>query len=267
MSDVLYQRGSASIALLLTSLFLTSFGVGGQIAFSMTPATEFVPSTPRSATIKLAAASPAVLAGQIDTMDVSRDAPDFLSEVMDISTASATQTPTISPTPSARPTAKSSPKTSLKPSISPKITLKITVSPKPTASLSPIVKKPISSVSVSPASLSGDVIFDLVNQHRVSIGRPALIKDTVLCSIAQTRAPQVSDELYGGKKMHSGFYALNLPYWATENIAAYATESQTVKWWLSDYIHKKAIEGTATHSCAACSGRFCSQIFTSYVKK
>jgi uncharacterized protein YkwD len=144
----------------------------------------------------------------------------------------------------------------------------LSVSPKPSLSTAPTSRPTASTVvSSSQNSLSGDVIFTLVNQHRATIGKPAFEKHSELCTLAAARAPQVYEELYVTKKLHAGFKALNLPYWATENIAAYQTEAESVRWWLSDYIHKKAIESDAKYSCAACSGRYCSQIFTSFIKK
>ncbi|MDQ3099399.1 MAG: hypothetical protein M3Q44_06655 [bacterium] len=288
MADELFQRGSASIGLLLASLFLTSFGVSGQIVLSLSPATHAPSTASHTASGVVPLPLPAVLAGQIDSMQlVASDTrsiaampTEFLSEVTDIATPSAAPFQTPKVTVSSRASIKA---TSLKkqisifpvvtkfPTLTPTVrpTLKPTIMPttipsvKLTPSTAPMVKK----VSPVVGSLSGDVIFDLINKHRLSIGKPALLKDDALCSIAQNRAPQISDELYGGKKMHSGFYSLALPYWATENIAAYTTEAQAVRWWLSDYIHKKAIESDAKYSCAACTGRFCSQIFTSFVKK
>jgi uncharacterized protein YkwD len=136
-------------------------------------------------------------------------------------------------------------------------TLKITAEPVPTT----VTAKPIS------YSHNGDLVFNLVNQYRESAGKKAFLKDERLCKIAQQRAPQLNEEIFGSKKMHEGFKALQLPYWATENIASYQTEAAIVKWWLGDAIHRRVIDTDYTHSCAACYGKSCSQIFSSFVPK
>lgn len=130
-----------------------------------------------------------------------------------------------------------------------------TQSPEPSAS-------PISTSSSSNA----DILFQMTNDHRASIGKPALEKDERLCKIAEGRAPQVNGELSSGN-LHKGFKELNLPYWATENIASYATMKENFNFLVTDYIHKKAIESDAKYSCTACSGTSCSQIFSSFISK
>jgi uncharacterized protein YkwD len=124
--------------------------------------------------------------------------------------------------------------------------------------------------SSSPVSIAGgsnaDILFQMTNDHRSKIGKPALEKDERLCKIAEGRAPQVNGELSSGN-LHKGFKELNLPYWATENIAAYATMKENFNFLVTDYIHKKAIESDAKYSCTACSGTSCSQIFSSFVSK
>lgn len=109
-------------------------------------------------------------------------------------------------------------------------------------------------------------LFQMVNDHRTGMGLPAFEKDERLCRIAQERAPQINGELNSGN-LHQGFKDLNLSYWATENIAAYSSIDENLKFWLSDYIHKKAIESSNKYSCVACSGSSCSQIFTSFTEK
>jgi uncharacterized protein YkwD len=111
-------------------------------------------------------------------------------------------------------------------------------------------------------------LFQMANEHRKSIGLPAFEKEERICKMAESRAPQVHAEVFGGAgPIHKGFRALNLPYWATENAAAYESVERNFKFWMSDYIHKKAIEGPSKYSCVACSGSSCSQIFTSFIPK
>ncbi len=116
-------------------------------------------------------------------------------------------------------------------------------------------------------SLNADLLFEMANNHRVKIGLSPFEKDDRICKIAQDRGPALQNEIFGSGRMHSGFYALNLPYWATENIAGYNTEEQTFGFWVTDRIHKEAIEGDYKYSCVACYGNFCSQIFTNFAPK
>lgn len=123
-----------------------------------------------------------------------------------------------------------------------------------------------SSTTVPMGNSNSELLFQMVNEYRVTLGLKAFEKDERLCKIAQDRAPQVNNELSGGT-LHKGFKDLNLPYWATENIASYLTIEENLKFWLSDYIHKKAIESDSKYSCISCFGASCSQIFTSFIEK
>lgn len=117
----------------------------------------------------------------------------------------------------------------------------------------------------SPSSNS-ERLFQMINEYRARLGLNVFEKDEKICEYAAKRAPMVNGELANGN-LHQGFRDLNLPYWATENIAAYSTIEENFKFWLSDYIHKKAIESDNKYSCLACDGSSCSQIFTSFVNK
>lgn len=139
---------------------------------------------------------------------------------------------------------------------------KAEASPAPTAT-------PAASSSPAPIALSSanaEILFQMTNDHRAKIGKPALEKEERLCKIAEGRAPMVKTELANGT-LHKGFKELNLPYWATENIAAYSTMNENFNFLVTDYIHKKAIESDAKYSCTACTGTSCSQIFSSFVSK
>jgi len=114
--------------------------------------------------------------------------------------------------------------------------------------------------------LNADFIFSLVNKHRLDIGLPVFQKDDRICHIAQVRAPQISNEILT-RTMHNGFFALNLPYFATENIIAIQTEQEAVNWWLHSPVHRHAIENDYVYSCVACSGKSCSEIFTNFEAK
>lgn len=136
--------------------------------------------------------------------------------------------------------------------------------PSPSPSSTP--KPSPTPLPLSPGNSNSEQLFQMVNDHRAKLGLKTFEKDERLCKIARDRAPQINTELASGA-LHQGFKALNLPYWATENIAAYQTIEDNLKFWLSDYIHKKAIEGDSKYSCLACEGSSCSQIFTSFIKK
>ncbi len=158
---------------------------------------------------------------------------------------------------------------------------KIVVSPPPSASskkgegesVKGEVKSDEKKEEITPKTIvakltdGAEKLFAMVNDHRSKIGLPAFEKDSKVCEMVASRAPQVYDEVFKEGPMHKGFKALNLSYWATENIAAYDTIEKNFDFWLRDDIHRKAIESAAKYSCVACSGTYCSQIFTSFVPK
>lgn len=116
-------------------------------------------------------------------------------------------------------------------------------------------------------SLNADVLFDLVNTYRAKLGLPAFIKDAALCQIAESRKPELMGEIFGGKGIHSGFRARNLPYWATENMKYGPNEQEVLQWWIGSSIHHRALVSDSKYSCSACSGHACIQLFTSYIAK
>ena len=119
-----------------------------------------------------------------------------------------------------------------------------------------------------PGSLNSDLLFDMINNHRASIGLPAYQKDERLCTIARDRGPDLYNEIFVNGNMHAGFYKLNLPYWATENMISLGSEQASFNWWMNSSIHRRAIESSAhTHSCGACYGNSCAQIFTAFQPK
>jgi uncharacterized protein YkwD len=172
------------------------------------------------------------------------------------------------PTPTPEPTETPSP--------TPLPTKKPIVTPLPTPSTSPTPQPPTSTPAPTPVSqgmpalsnggLNADKIFDLVNTHRASLNLAAFQRDDRSCQLAVSRAPEINHEIAAGI-MHQGLHARNLPYWNTENIISINSEEAAVKWWLSDYIHRVAIEGDYKYSCVACSGNSCAQEFTSYQPK
>lgn len=114
-------------------------------------------------------------------------------------------------------------------------------------------------------NLNSDLIFDLTNAHRTSIGKPAFQKDAALCELAKTRSTELHGELFEGKgALHSGLYNRNLPYLVVENAKYGSNEAGTLKWWLNSPVHRASIENNYVYSCVACVGTQCSQLFTSY---
>lgn len=116
-------------------------------------------------------------------------------------------------------------------------------------------------------SLNADLLFDLVNAYRAKLGLPAFIKDAPLCQIAESRKPELMGEIFGGKGIHSGFRARNLPYWATENMKYGPNEQEVLQWWIGSSIHHRALVSDSKYSCSACSGHVCIQLFTNYIAK
>ena len=116
--------------------------------------------------------------------------------------------------------------------------------------------------------LNTDLIFDLINDHRTSKGLPAYQKDDRLCSIAQKRAPQLNNEMFGGGYVHQGFNQMDLDHWITENMVHQPSEQSALNWWLNSSLHRRAVESTShTHSCGICSGNTCIQLFTGWIEK
>jgi uncharacterized protein YkwD len=160
---------------------------------------------------------------------------------LNLTASSAVPSPTLSPTPVDTPT------------------------PVPVNTPKPTITPPTNPPQVT-GGLNADVLFSMVNSHRVSINLPAFQKEDRICSLAESRAPQVGAEIAGGH-MHSGLKALNLPYWETENIISYNSNQGAFNWWMNDKIHRDAIEGNYKYSCVACSGKACAEEFTNFQPK
>lgn len=116
-------------------------------------------------------------------------------------------------------------------------------------------------------SLNADVLFSMVNSYRQSIKLPPFQKNDLICTVAAKRAPEVYGEIYVSGPMHKGFWNMDLPYWATENIIFMRNEQEALNWWLNSPIHRSQIQGEYTYSCIACQGQACSQVFTSFIPK
>jgi len=116
-------------------------------------------------------------------------------------------------------------------------------------------------------SLDIGVLFSLVNSARTSAGLPPFAQDERICSVAASRGPELYNEIMVNGNMHAGFYARNLPYWATENVIYQQTEQQAINWWMNSSVHRAAILGDYQYACGTCSGKACNMIFTNFSPK
>lgn len=147
------------------------------------------------------------------------------------------------------------------------------VTPTPTKKDQPAEKTPTpeptkteTPTMTNTGGLDPEKIFSMSNEYRKSKGLPEFKKDEKTCSLAASRAPEVSAEVASGD-MHKGLRDRNLNYWNTENIISMRTEEAAFNWWINDKIHHDAIVGNFTYSCVACSGNSCAQEFTNYQPK
>lgn len=115
--------------------------------------------------------------------------------------------------------------------------------------------------------LNSETLFNLTNDYRTRIGLSPLQREEKVCEIVKERVNEIHNEIFVTGRLHGGFYAKNLPYFATENLIYAQTEEKALNWWLNSPIHKAAISGSYKYSCLECSGNSCSQVFTSYTLK
>jgi len=116
--------------------------------------------------------------------------------------------------------------------------------------------------------LNKDLLFDLINAHRTALNLPSFQKDETLCEIAESRLPELQEEILGDTPMHEGMRTRDFDFWVTENLIHVPNEERALEWWLNSPIHKKAVESTTyTHSCSDCIGNSCTQLFTSFQPK
>jgi uncharacterized protein YkwD len=118
----------------------------------------------------------------------------------------------------------------------------------------------------SSGSSQSEEIFNLINQHRQTLGKPPFEKEDRLCQLAVSRGPELAGEVASGD-YHKGLYDRNLPYWVTENMAYYGNAQADMNFWLHSAIHTKAIEGDFKYSCGYCQGNACIQLFTNFTPK
>lgn len=140
----------------------------------------------------------------------------------------------------------------------------VALSPTSTPTITP---PPVVTPAAATNSLNADYIFSKINEYRTQAGLASFVKDDRICQVAVSRAPELYNEIMVHYNMHAGFYARNLPYWATENIIYMRTEDEALQWWLHSPVHRAAIFGDYKYSCVACSGNACSEIFTNFEPK
>jgi len=148
-------------------------------------------------------------------------------------------------------------------------TLKSPAPTAPPATPTPLNPTPTNSTQKPPDSLPGnslnaDKLFDLVNQYRQSKGLAPFQKDSRLCELAASRAPELHREIFDTRTMHAGMRArqADLPYKVTENMISQQTEEKALNWWIRSSIHRKAILSSYQYSCTACQGNACAQLFS-----
>ncbi len=138
----------------------------------------------------------------------------------------------------------------------------------PTVTPTPVTYTPTTVASSSNGSvLNSDVLFNLVNGYRASLGLAPFQKIDQICSVANSRAPEIDSEIWVTHTMHAGFYARNLPFWATENLISMQNEQEALNWWIHSPVHNAALTGNYKYACTACSGRSCSMIFSNLEPK
>lgn len=116
-------------------------------------------------------------------------------------------------------------------------------------------------------SLNPEVIFELINNYRKSIGLSPFEKEPKLCQIAKERSTEINNEILVTGNLHNGLYSRNLNFWVTENLIYAENEQYAMNWWLNSPIHRQAITGNSRYSCGECNGNSCSQLFSSYTPK
>jgi len=131
----------------------------------------------------------------------------------------------------------------------------------------PVITQAVNTVDTNTATLSADLLFQLTNNHRAEIGLTAFEHEAQVCAVADSRKYEMVDEIFNTHNLHAGFYAKNLPYWATENLIWQHTEAEALNWWLHSPVHKSAIEGNYKYACGVCNGEVCNMVFTNYDPK
>lgn len=91
-------------------------------------------------------------------------------------------------------------------------------------------------------------LFSLVNQHRVSLGKPAFIQDYKLCEYAGIRAEQISRD-WSHNIFYNNKYLYIYPQMG-ENLARYYSSPEAVfNGWINSPSHKYFMERNYKYGC------------------
>lgn len=116
-----------------------------------------------------------------------------------------------------------------------------------------------------PAIAAGESaqLFSLINAYRTEHGLSAFQTTDRLCSMANTRAPEIAGEVATGS-IHAGFSNRGWGYPDVENAVGMGSVQANFNWWIGSSLHRGSIlSPELTYSCLACSGGNCVQIFSS----
>jgi uncharacterized protein YkwD len=142
-----------------------------------------------------------------------------------------------------------------------------TKAPTLTEAPAPVPATPALPGYATDGQLSADVLFSMANQKRAEAGLPAFEKHPDVCAVAESRKPEIENEVYGSSSIHAGFRARDLPWRATENMISQNSEDAAMSWWMNSSIHRAAILGSAKYACVACQNKTCAMIFSSFEPK
>lgn len=115
---------------------------------------------------------------------------------------------------------------------------------------------------VVPIQIDEKTLWNLINEHRMKLDLPPFIKSQELCKEAKERAVEINYDY-----THDQFQNREHMYGVAENIAHAPTAESALRTWLKSPPHRKALEGDWTHSCLACKGEYCAQLFSSFDNK
>lgn len=114
-------------------------------------------------------------------------------------------------------------------------------------------------------SFNNENIWLLINKYRVSKNLAPFIKDQSLCSIAESRLPELKNEL---ESPHAGFNArfASSTYPIAENNTGAYSDQNALDRWLGSAPHRTQLESDWKYSCVVCSEKelACVQIFTNF---
>ncbi len=249
------KKSARYVLLSLASFFFFS-AVFQTAAYAQAPAKPYAQELPRFSEQTITQVEPTLTVLASPAMTAAT------TQAEEIKTATPPPTPITNNTPLTQPTTVPSLTPTALPTATPTPTKAL-----PTPTLIPTATPtPTTPATVTTGGLDPEKLFSMANAHRQTLGLPAFQKDERTCSLAAARSTEIAAEIAAGT-LHSGMYGRNLPYWNTENAIALPTEEAAFNWWLGDSIHRQALEGNKIYSCAACSGKYCVQEFTSYQPK